>query len=502
MNVKQAETGKSIFRNVLYGFSTWLLPIFLSFAAIPIIINALGDKDYGIYTLVLGFVGYSFNFSLGRAVTKYIAEYRITNQNEKIKDIISTTFIMNVVVGLFNLIFICSIAGWLVRDVFNIELQDQTKTINAFYIAAAIIFFLMLNQVFNAVLQGIQRFDVFSKVFNFGSIILILGNLIIALFGYGLIELLLWNLFVTIINNVLFFISAKRLLPEFGINFRFKKETLFLVLRFSSGVIGYQIVSNFLLLFERGWMTRHLGAESLTYYIVPMTLAIYIQGFIASLLLVIFPLASELKNNRPKLLNLYTKATKIVCLVVVFMATSLIVQGNVFLTVWLGSEFAEKSYLILILHTITFGIVAIQIVSWQMTEGLGYPSYNFFLITITLVIFTILMLFLINDYEGVGVAIARLCGFASIFFSVFYVEKWFFNNVQISLWLKIIGILSISALISSLTEKLIIANLSTSWITLIISTICGGIVYLFISWILGFITEDEKLLMKKILSKS
>ena len=65
------------------------------------------------------------------------------------------------------------------------------------------------------------------------------------------------------------------------------------------------------------------------------------------------------------------------------------------------------------------------------------------------------MLVLTNDYGNVGVAIARMVGFSTIFFSIFYVEKWFFDNVQIKLWLKIVGILGVSAILAALVEKLL-----------------------------------------------
>ena len=65
------QTSKSIVRNVIYGSLTWVLPVGLSFVATPIIVRSLGNNDYGLYALVLGFISYSFTFSLGRAVTKY-----------------------------------------------------------------------------------------------------------------------------------------------------------------------------------------------------------------------------------------------------------------------------------------------------------------------------------------------------------------------------------------------------------------------------------------------
>ncbi|CAN5206126.1 hypothetical protein BH10ACI1_BH10ACI1_23790 [soil metagenome] len=499
--MENRQTSKSIARNVFYGFLTWVLPLGLSFAATPIIVKALGNADYGIYALVLGFIGYSFTFSIGRAITKYIAEYRANGEDEKIRDVISATFFINITVGIIGVLLICLSANWLVIDVFKIGAEAQNKSVWAMYVAALIIFCTMLNQVFNAVLQGIHRFDVYAKILNVSSFLMLFGNLILALLGYGLLILLVWNLLITFLTSVIFSISAKQLLPEFGITFRFRRETLKLVLRYSSGIIGYQILANLLLLFERGWITRQLGSESLTYYVVPMSLGMYIHGFISSLMLVIFPLASELKDDKEKLLKLYLKATKIVCLLVVFLVMTLMVESRSFLTIYMGPIFAEKSSQLLILHSVTFGAAAILTVSWQMTEGLGYPNYNFAVFSICLVLSVSLMLLLTQSYGNAGIAFARLVGFCTIFFSIFYVEKWFFKKIQTRFWMKLTGSLTVAAVLAGIAQFFIINNFRLNWISFILSVVCGGIVYLFVLWILDFVTTDEKLLIKGILSR-
>lgn len=501
MENRQSETSKSIFRNVLWGFSTWILPVILSFSATRTIVKSLGDEDYGIYALILGFVGYSFNFSFGRAITKYIAEYRANGENDKISDLISSAFFVNLIVGFLSVSIICLFADRLVSSVLEIDAELQNKSVTALYIASAIVFFSMLSQIFNAILQGIHRFDVYSKIFNFNNLALLSGNLILALLGYKLITLFVWNLAVVCLSCLIFAFSAKRLLPEFKLNFKFRPETLKLILKYSYGVIGYQILSNFLLLFERGWLTRHFGAKSLTYYVVPMGLSFIIHNLISSLIIVVFPLASELKNEREKLLRLYTKATKVVILFVALLGTALIVESKLFLSLWMGAEFAEKTWLLLVIHTITFSLVAIQAVSWQMTEGLGYPNYNFLLFSVCLVICVSLMVGLTPSLGSVGIAIGRMTGYSTIFFSIFYVEKWFFKKVQVKFWLKSIAILGVSAAASALTEKFIVENYSRSWLVFVAASAAGTFVYFSIVWLLGFVSADEKLLFKRLASR-
>jgi O-antigen/teichoic acid export membrane protein len=502
MEKKQSETSKSIFRNVIYGFSTWILPLGLSFYATPEIVEALGDQDYGIYVLVMGFVGYSFNFSFGRAVTKYIAEYRANGEREKIPDLISSAFFINFIVGIFSVSTICFLAGWLVSYVLEIDAESQSKSVIALYIASAIIFISMVNQIFNSILQGIQRFDVYSKIFNLNNLALLAGNLFLVISGYKLLSLFIWNFSVTCVTCAIFAVYAKKLLPEFKLSFKFEPETLKLILRYSSGVIAYQIASNFLLLFERGWITRQLGVKSLTYYVVPMMLAIYIHSFVSSLILFIFPLASELKNEKEKLLRLYTKTTKVVIIIVAFCGTTLAVESKFFLTLWMGNEFAEKTWLLLIIHTVTFSLVAVLAVSWQMVDGLGYPNYNFKLFMICFIINICLIFWLTNSLGNLGIALGRLAGFGAIFFSIFYIENWFFDKIQVGFWLKAAGVLTAASILAALAERFIIQTFPLDWLTFIAATACGGIVYCLTVWLSGFISEDEKLLLKRVLVRS
>lgn len=498
---RELQSGKSVIRNVFYGSLTWFLPLCISFIATPIIVRSLGNNDYGIYALVLGFIGYSFTFSFGKAITKYIAEYRNTRDSDKITDVISASFVLNCVIGLVGVTLICLMTPWLVRDVFRIEAASQDKTITAMYVGAAVIFVSMLNTLFSSMLQGLHRFDIYSKIFTASGFVSIGGNLVLALMGCGLVALLLWNLITLAIFGVVYAVVAKRNLPEFRLRLSFDRATVRTVLGYNAGIVGYQLAANILLLFERGWITQRLGSESLTYYVVPMTLGMYLHGFVSSLVQVLFPLASELNNDREKLLKLYTKATKIISMISAFVMMSVIVNSKLFLHLWIGESFVENSSDLLVLHMITFGLAAILTVSWQMSEGLGFPHYNFGLISICLVISVSLMIALTGTYGNFGVAVARLAGFGTIFFSIFMVERLFFKKVQAPFWLRNLVCLGLASLVAAAGEYLITTNLPQTWPTLFLSAGIGGTAYLLVLWLLKFVTEDEKLLIRSILKR-
>lgn len=501
MSGSSGQTGRSIAKSILYGFSTWLFPLVLSFIATPIIVGALGNEDYGIYVLVLGFIGYSFNLNFVRAVTKELAQSRSSGDDKRIGDVISASLMLNVPMGLLGMIVLVLAAEWLVTDVLLIAPADRVKTVYAFYLASGILFCTMLNQFVNAILQGLHRFDIFSRLFNLNTGLLLTGNAVLAWLGYGLNALLLWNLGVLASIVLLGGYICFTLLPSFRLNLGLSNPALRNILAFSAGIIGYQILSNGLLLFERGWLMRMLGPEDVTFYVVPLTLAIYIHGFIASLMLVMFPLTSELAGDREKLERLYAKATRMTVFLVFFILSSALVMGREFLFAWLGRAFADESTLLLSIHAVTFSIVAIQVVSWQMMEGLGRTTYNFAVFCVCLAISLSLMITLTEPYGGTGVAVARLAGFGSIFVSVFVVERLVFGSVKALFWLKTVSAFALAAGVSAFLEYGLLLALPDGWPALIIAGVSGLAVYAGLSLLTGGVTKDERGLVRELLAR-
>ena len=140
-------------------------------------------------------------------------------------------------------------------------------------------------------------------------------------------------------------------------------------------------------------------------------------------------------------------------------------------------------------------------ISWQMTEGLGFPQFNALLSGICTTIGITLMLVLTNSMGNVGVAIARLAGFTTILFSVFVIEKWFFKRVQLRFWFGLAVNLIIAALCAVVMEYLIVMTLPVNWPVLILSVALGGGVYCLVLWFLNFVTGDEKLLIRQVFSR-
>ena len=295
----QSKVSRLVY-NGIYGSLSWFLPLILAFVATPIIVRGLGNEKYGIYALILGFIGYSFNFGIGRAVTKYVSEFLAQNRVEDAIEVVSSTYYISIFLSVAANLLIILFADLIVKDVLLISPERQKLAIYALYISGGTIFVLLISQIYQALIQSAHRFDRLAIIMNVNGVLLAAGNISLVWFGFGVLPLIWWNLFITIVSGFLFFISSRKFLPQLKTSFKFNLKSINLLGKFGLGIFGYQICGNIILLFERGWITRKFGEESLTYYVVPMTFGIYILGFTISLVQVVFPVISEMLEEREK----------------------------------------------------------------------------------------------------------------------------------------------------------------------------------------------------------
>ena len=494
----------SLTRNVMFGFFSWLLPFGFTFVLTPLIVHRLGSESYGIYALVMGFVAYSFTFNVGRAITKYVAAYHANNQTERIGEVLSNTLMINLAVGILSAGALALSANVLVTRVLKITPDLQAHAKLAFYLASVGLLLTMISQVFSSVPQAVHRFDVYAVITTIVGVLTIGGNGLLVWFGYGAAVLVGWNAVVTGLSCLIYFLASRRLLPDARMTIRLKKDLLVGILRFSSAVIAYQILANILLLFERSWLTRTLGPAAVTFYVVPMTIAIYVHYFISSLTLVIFPLASEAdaKKDVTRLLRIYMRAFKYISMLVLFMTSTLAVGSYRILSNWMGPEFALHSSRVLAIQAIVFGLLAWVIISWQMSDGFGRPGRNAMLVLAWIIIAVPIMIWLTPISGVVGVAYGRLASAATIPFYVLLTERVIFGRCLWAFWRRTGLLLLLAGGVLAGTQGFLFNKLPGGWLWLLVGIGSSGILYLGVLWTVGYLDQDERAWLRQLVGRS
>jgi O-antigen/teichoic acid export membrane protein len=494
----------SVSRNVLSGFLAWLLPLGLTFALTPLIVHRLGAEAYGLYALVMGFISYTFTSSIGRAITRYISAYRAGNQTERIGEVLSSSFVLNLCLSVMSAGALVLATNWLVTRVLNIEPRLQSQARLAFYLVSLGLLFAMLTQVFSAVPQAMQRFDVYSLIATSTGIATIIGNGLLVWTGFGVNSLIAWNVVVTALACAAYFISSRRLLPEARLTLRVKKDLLVGIIRFSGAVTAYQVLGSLLLIFERSWLTRTLGPAAVTYFVVPMTIAIYIHAFIGSLSMMIFPMASEAdaRQDKDRLYLIYTRALKYIAMLVLFLVITLAVGSHQILSNWMGVDFAQHAAGVLAIQAVVFGVMAMGSVTWQVAEGLGYPGRNALLVLLWVIVAIPLIIWLTPLLGIEGVALARLAGMLSVPVYTLYIERLIFGRCLWEFWGRTGLLLALSGLGLAILQAILFNKLPAGWLSLLASIAFSGSLFFGALWLAGYLDQDERAWMRRFLGRA
>lgn len=434
--MKTAENiSEKALSGAFYGFLSWTIPISISFLTTRVLVLQVGTEEYGFYSLITGLISYFFVFNTTRAITKHIAA---NEEKEKLTKLISTNLLVNVTISLLTATLMFLLAGKLVKEILLIETEWQNKVKLGIYIAAFSVTALSFTQIFSAIVLGFQRLDIYSRISVTSGIFLNLGNIVIALRGYGLLTLLLWNSITISLSGLLSFISARKLFPDMELKLNFDMWSLKEALKYGSSTLGYQILSNLLFLFERVLITKNYGGEGVTHYALPMMIAIQIHFFAANLTQFLFPMTSQIEKDLRGIVSLYTKSIRITSLILMFPTTLLILQRNEVITIWLNSSLARECETILLFHLLTYLLITIVGICWQVFDGMGTPQIVFLSYLLSFPISIISMIYLAQSHDIEGIAAGRLIGTVALFLVVLSFEKKMFGKILLSFWVKLI----------------------------------------------------------------
>ncbi len=366
---------RQILKNALFNSGAWAINIILTLITTPFILHKLTVEGYGIYTLLLGLVAYYNLLDLGisQGVVKYVAEYEAKRDYAKINVLINIALWIQTCTGLFGSVTLIAFAEPILR-LLKVPPSYFSDTKSGLYAIAGGFFFTMLSITLSSVLMGLQRYDVTSKV-NIISNSLLTIVIVVALFmGAGLREVVYLITTSAIIVFIAYLWSVKQNLPRW--QFFFPKEgNLFLELFQFSGFLFMSRISStfgeYIVRFIVGFL---LGPAAVTFYIIPWKLLIAIGGLLSSAAAVIFPYASEVSalEDKMRIQKTFVEASRVYASCSIPLHLILIAFSKPILTIWMGTDFAEKGWFVLSLLAFSTLLGSLSTVPNLITMGLGY----------------------------------------------------------------------------------------------------------------------------------
>jgi O-antigen/teichoic acid export membrane protein len=428
---------EKIIKNTLYNtigkFWGILVVLFLT----PYIVSRLGVERYGIWALITSLVGYIgfLDLGVGGSFARYIAEYYTQKDYSKLNQVINTGFLF-----CLGLAFILIPLALFFTEPLLMFLKLDPSTypeIKSVFFWGVVIFSLSnATFVFESVQTGLQRMEITNIVAVVLTIPYALGFILFLELGYGLKGLMILIGIMWMIQTLINFFIAKKILPQFSFNpFLFKKEMFSELLRFGiklqisrlSQLISFQV--------DKLLITYFLSVGMVTFYDLGAKITGSIRKLPLLLASALVPASAEIfaKGDKESLSKLYFRGSKYLFTVSAPLFFFIVVCSEMLVNVWMGPGYDLASSVIRILSVGYFFNLIMRVAS-SVALGMGKPEFEMkYGILMSVLNFSLSLILIIKfGFYGVLVGTGFSLTLGSVYF--FHLFHSYIREPLINLW--------------------------------------------------------------------
>ena len=214
LGASAVDGGVVVARNLSTRYLAIATDAALGVVILPFNVAHLGTSAYGLWVLAASVTAYFSILDLGYsgAIVKFVAQYRARRDVRGLNEILSTLFVVFVVLAVVMYGAACVLAVY-VDSVFHLD-PDQT------HIARVVLLVVTVNvaastafSVFGGVINGFQRYDLNNVVGTASSVATAAVNVIVLLLGYGLVELVVSMTLVRVLTLWIYRANAYQVFP-------------------------------------------------------------------------------------------------------------------------------------------------------------------------------------------------------------------------------------------------------------------------------------------------
>lgn len=458
-------SGRRLARNAVWNLVAQGAPLGVALVAIPFLLHRIGVERFGVLTLIWALVGYAsvFDFGLGRALTKLIADRLGQGKRAAIPALLWTGLSLMAGVGLIAGLLLLLIVPWLVQDALHVPPALFAETRSAFQLVALGIPFVTLAAGLRGVLEAHQRFRALALINGFQGAFTFLGPLLAVVFIDHMAAMAAAILIARALATAFYFLYCLELHPDLARPHWLKADAKSLI-RFGSWMTISNLLGPLMDNMDRFLLGALATVSVVAYYVTPydvITRSLIIPNALVGVLFPAFSVA--LANDRQRAINLCVTGVRYVFLALVPVCLLIVIFAREALELWLGHSFAVQSEHIA--QWLAIGVVfnGLARIPYSLLQAAGRPDITARLHLAEFVVYMLMAWWLIRSFGAMGAAMAwtlrvtmdALC----LYLFVFRYLPGFSKRLRPVYW---VGILSLATVIlatqlTHLTDKLLFA---------------------------------------------
>ena len=472
----------------------------------PFMIRAMGQTEFGLYSLIVATVGYLtvLDFGIGTTSVRYIAKYRAERNKEAEFGLNGMLLIIDILFGMIVLL-----AGIMlfvnIENLFSATLSFEEVQM-ARIMTALLIFNLMITfslGIFRAIITAYEKF-IFLNVLSIIRVILTPCIMIpLLLFGHGAVAMVTvttsLNVASLLITSIYCFLKLK---TKFTFN-NFDISLLKQIGGFSFFIFLNIVVDQIYWGSGQFILGIFSGTAAVAIFAVAVQIIRYFMNFSTAITGVFLPKLTEMiVQSVPDkdISDMFIRIGRIQYIILGLIMSGFILYGSYFIRLWAGDEFSTAYYMILIIM-IPLAAPLIQNLGIVILQAKNLHKVRSLALILISILNIIISVFLSSFLNGFGPAIATAVSLFIgniVFMNIYYHRKM---GLDIHQFWKEIGNITIPIALSLLVGGLVSLVFSINDImTLVLGIISYTLFYICCMWLIGM-NEYEKNLFRKRFSR-
>ncbi len=384
-----------------------VLPLLAGIAAVPYLVAHLGTERFGLLGLAWILIGYFglFDFGLGRALTRMVAQRHGGSDGAELDGLCSTGMALGVVAGLAGGVLVAAVAAMGLLDAHVADAALRSEAHAALLIVAVGVLPTVASAVLRGALEGYQRFKSLNAIRVPAGVLLFAAPCVSAAFSPRL-DLAVASLVVTrwFLLGALWWLSTASLrLSLRAVQARWVAP----MLRFGGWLTVSNIVGPVIVYLDRFVISALLPPAQLAYYTAPFEVVARLLVLPMSLTGALFPaLAQAQEVDAAQARALRRRASQLTAATVLPLALLGAVAAEPLLRLWLGADFARHGAPAMQILLVGFAFNALAQIPMVALHGLGLARQTALLHLFELPLYIAALLLLVRGHGLQGAALA------------------------------------------------------------------------------------------------
>jgi O-antigen/teichoic acid export membrane protein len=383
-------------------------PMLVAIAATPALFEHLGPTRWGIFTIALSLIGIFgiFDFGIGRALTRAVAEAAATGREAEVAGTVLCGMLALTLLGAAGGLIVMALVGGWTRHMLHIPPALQTEVLWSLYILASSAPLVILNSALWGVIAAYQRFRAANLVNVPIMTMYYLGPLVYLHFFNSLVGVMAVLVSCRLVMTIAYWNIAIQAMPEL------RRAKIHLagmpdLLRMGGWMTVSNIIWPLLTYIDRFVIASVLSAAAAGYYATPSDLVARFSIVSISIMNTAYPAMSASHKADPDNAAALFRHSVLAINGLLFMPCLMVVAlSHEILALWLGAGFALHAAHVLAWLGIGTFVMSQDSAVTGMMDGIGRADVNAKFSLCEIVIYIPLLVVMLYSFGIEGAAIA------------------------------------------------------------------------------------------------